>query len=1058
MKKILFFSGLCVSLLSYAQPWKDFSDSAKFYQDKRNNNKAVDFYEKAITELKKDSMGTASYTSHCHRLAILYFGMGKYDKAGPLLQEVRQLRIKLVGKSHIDYARSTGNLGTYYSRIGQYDKAEPLIIECRDSTARILGRENGEYANVTNSLGLLYKNMGAFEKAEPLYIEAKQVREKIFGKEHADYASSASNLGTLYQAMGLFEKADTLYREALKIREKVIGKENGDYASSLNNIAILNRMMGRFDEAEKLYIESMQIRERVLGKEHPDYSASLNNLAVLYWATGQFEKVEPLHLEAMSLREKIFGKNSFEYTQSGNNLATFYKDMGQYEKAEKMYNEMMQIEAQVLGKEHSEYAICVNNLAILYMKMNQYAKAEPLYIEAKQIREKALGKEHPDYANSCDNLGILYAEMGQHEKSKQLFEEAKQVNKTIFGNDHPEYANSCGNLASYYMDNGQFELAEKLFLETQRIYENSYGKSSIDYIINSENLAMVYWALNNTQKASEYFAEAVKARDSNLKYIFRFASEKEKRDYLQNMSDLDQKILSFSLATNSIHNQGFLYDLSLSSRNAILSSSQQLRQAIINSANNMLLGKYDQWINTREQLAFWLSKPVEARLKRDSLLEAGSNTLEQELTRLSADFKQQQQDITWQTVQQSLKPDEAAIEFVEFQYHNGKKWVDSIYYVALVLRKDIPEPELIYLFEKRQLENILDQKGVAYNTSIDALYTSPVLYDLIWKPLESKLTTASKIYYATAGQLHVLNLAALSMGNNKILNDKYKLVALNTTSSVIYKKDETINASDNILLYGGIIYSADSTSLVEASKKYNVDEGLASRSIGLTLAEPDEIPTLPSTEIEVDAIAQEAKHSGYSVKTIKGLDANEESVKSVDIDQNVSVFHFATHGFFNPNQIHLSVKQSLSGGKAFMLSDDPLMRSGLMLAGANNVWSGKPVKSIQDGILTGYEISNLYLPKAKLVVLSACETGLGKIEGSEGVNGLQRAFKIAGAQNLVMSLWRIPDNTTAEFMQIFYKKLFSKESISQAFDEAQTYMKNKYKTEPHKWAGLILIQ
>ena len=141
-----------------------------------------------------------------------------------------------------------------------------------------------------------------------------------------------------------------------------------------------------------------------------------------------------------------------------------------------------------------------------------------------------------------------------------------------------------------------------------------------------------------------------------------------------------------------------------------------------------------------------------------------------------------------------------------------------------------------------------------------------------------------------------------------------------------------------------------------------------------------------------------------------------------------------------------------------MLSDDPLMRSGLMLAGANNVWSGKPVKGIQDGILTGYEISNLSLPNTKLVVLSACETGLGQIEGSEGINGLQRAFKIAGVKSLVMSLWRVPDNTTSEFMQLFYQKLFEKKNIRQAFDEAQALMKNKYKSQPHKWAGLILIQ
>ena len=1058
MKKILFFSCLFLSAILNAQPWKELSDSAKFYQDKRNNARSADFYERAIIELKKDSAGTATYTSHLHRLGILYFGMGKYDKAGPLLEEVRQLRIKLVGKRHIDYARSTGNLGQYYSTIGKYELAEPMLIESRDSTAMIFGKENGEYATATANLGLLYKNKGQYEKAEPFYVEALQVREKVFGKEHTEYANSVNNLGTFYQLVGMYEKADTLYNEALRIREKLLGKESPFYAASLNNIAILYRIMGRFNEAEKLYIESMQIRERALGREHPDFAGSLNNLAVLYWATGQFEKVEPLHLECIRIREKIHGKNSYEFTQSNNNLATFYKDMGQYKKAERMYLENIEIESKVLGKNHPEYAMCVNNLAILYMKQREFEKAEPYFLEAKLVREKVLGKDHPDYANSCDNLGIMYSDMRQFEKAKPLFEEAKQVYEKIFGNEHPIYANSCANLAGYYMDEEKFSMAEPLFHEAQRIYANSLGKTNISYIIAAGNLGMLYWALKDYNKANGYFSEAIKAKAENLKYIFRFASEKEKASYIKELNDLDQKFASFSLATGSLAKQGFLYDLSISNRNTILSSSQQLRQSIITSNNPVLTSKYDEWMNTREQVVFWLSKPVEARGSRDSLFGAKANALEQDLTRLSADFKRQQQEIDWKKIHQALRPGEASIEFTEFQYHNGKKWVDSIFYAALIVTKDRLEPELVYLFEKRELDTILHRSGSGYNNAIDKLYTSPSLYNLVWKPIENKLKGVSAVYFAAAGELHLVNFAAISTPDNKSLSDKYILTELNTTASVVDNKNETINASDHILLYGGIKYAADSTSLIKASSKYNTDNGLASRSPSLTLAEPDEIPMLPNTEIEVDAIASNAKKHGYSAMLIKGLDANEESVKSATINQNAAVFHFATHGFFNPNTIQIPGRQSLSGGKAFMLSDDPLMRSGLMLAGANNVWSGKPLKGIQDGILTGYEISNLYLPNTKLVVLSACETGLGNIEGSEGVNGLQRAFKLAGAKNLLMSLWRVPDNTTAEFMQIFYEKLFSKKTISQAFGEAQTFMKNKYRNEPHKWAGLILVQ
>ena len=142
----------------------------------------------------------------------------------------------------------------------------------------------------------------------------------------------------------------------------------------------------------------------------------------------------------------------------------------------------------------------------------------------------------------------------------------------------------------------------------------------------------------------------------------------------------------------------------------------------------------------------------------------------------------------------------------------------------------------------------------------------------------------------------------------------------------------------------------------------------------------------------------------------------------------------------------------------FRQSDNPLFRSGLLLSGANAAWKGKPIEGVEDGVLTAYEVSNLYLPNTKLVVLSACETGLGDIQGNEGVYGLQRAFKIAGVQNLVMSLWKVPDKETSEFMQEFYKNIFAKQSISDAFYNAQTVMKNKYRNEPYKWAAWILVR
>ena len=192
---------------------------------------------------------------------------------------------------------------------------------------------------------------------------------------------------------------------------------------------------------------------------------------------------------------------------------------------------------------------------------------------------------------------------------------------------------------------------------------------------------------------------------------------------------------------------------------------------------------------------------------------------------------------------------------------------------------------------------------------------------------------------------------------------------------------------------------------------------------------------------------------------VSGINATEESFKALNGQASPSVLHIATHGFFfpDPKQTDSIQRKFESSAKVFRQSDNPLFRSGLLFAGANNAWQGNPVSGIEDGIVTAYDVSNMYFPNTKLVVLSACETALGDIQGSEGVYGLQRAFKIAGVKNLVMSLWKVPDAETSEFMQLFYNNMFNKQSVSDAFYHAQTTMKNKYRNEPVKWAAWVLV-
>ncbi len=1054
IQKTIPFFLLFISCQASGQVWKEQVDSAKVFQDQKNNAKAIEYYEKANGLLKIDSALTTSYQRNSNEIGDLYVAMGQYSKAEPFYIEAKQVIEKLEGKDNADYAASCNNLGRVYRLMGQYEKSEVLLIEAKNLREKIFGKENADYATTCNNLAILYFEVGQYETARPFYVEAKEIREKVLGTEHIDYAASLNNLGILSMVTGKPDEAEPLYLEAKRIREKVLGKEHPFYAASCNNLGALYLETGQYKKAEPLYLEAKQIREKTLGNQHPEYAASCNNLAILYMDIGNYDQAELLYAEALQIGEKVLGIRHPEYAKSCINLALLYRTLGQYDKAERLFVEARKVLREVLGNETIEYAKSCNNLGALYMGMGDYDKAAPLYDEARQIWKKVLGSEHPEYAKSCNNLALIYMNSGAYEQAEPLFLETNQIREKVFGKTHPDYAEGCDNLGVLYAHMGQYSKSLTLHLLAKEIRETSLSKEHTKYIESCINLGNVYWKMGDFAQATKYYTEAFNAQRDQTKRIFAFTTEPEKQSYIKKINELRDIFLSYSL-TAADEYSNMAYAVSLANRNVILSSSQQIRQSIYNTNDTTLINKYNSWVSTREQLSFWYSKPLVDKKENLKLLEEKANRLEKDLTRSSGQFRKGQQEITWQKIQQSLTDKEAAIEFAEFQFHTGKRLTDSIYYIALVLRKDRPAPQMVQLFEKRQIDELL--KNAASWSAIDSLYSSPSVYKLVWQPLEKYLGNISRVYYSSAGLLHKINLASVISDKKTVLSDQYQLVHLNTTASISDQQDIFIAPSDKLLMYGGINFNADSAELKAAAKPYqlNDENSIALRGLNVTA---DRLPDLPYTEEEVDYITKFARQKKYSIKTLKGVEANEESVKALNGKNSPSVLHMATHGKFFADPENVNPGKSLTGGKTFAQSDNPLLRSMLLLAGANNAWSGKSVSGIQDGVLTAYEISNLYLPNTKLVVLSACETALGDIQGSEGVYGLQRSFKMAEVKNLIMSLWSVPDNTTAEFMQVFYDHLLDKKSVNEAFNLTQKIMRNKYKANPHKWAGIILIQ
>jgi CHAT domain-containing protein len=434
-------------------------------------------------------------------------------------------------------------------------------------------------------------------------------------------------------------------------------------------------------------------------------------------------------------------------------------------------------------------------------------------------------------------------------------------------------------------------------------------------------------------------------------------------------------------------------------------------------------------------------------------------------------------------VQSALGQGEAAIEFAHYQFLAPQPTATTNY-VALVLLPGATAPYFVPLFEEKQLAALLpkrNESGKLPAEGLNRLYAANTsqLYALLWKPLEPYLAGVKTIYFSPTGLLHQLDIPAIGLpgGKGAILADRYAMVDMGSTRQLAAPKAEAVAglevdgqhrfSGQEALLFGGIDYDLDSTAIAQHSTvpSDELDAELSLRNRGLQLDWMDSTDrggtwsALPWTMVEVVALEQMLKEQGLRPTLLQGSAATEEAFKQRK-GQGPLILHLATHGYFFPAPKKADAQQGPEAGQVIKTSALPMIRSGLILAGGNYAWKeGKPAKAgMEDGILTAYEISQMNLANTELVVLSACETGLGDIQGNEGVYGLQRAFKIAGAKYIIMSLWQVPDYQTQQLMSSFYDFwLQGKLPIPDAFRSAQKTMREKF-ADPFYWAGFLLVQ
>lgn len=916
------------------------------------------------------------------------------------------------------------------------------------------------YISALSYLSYSYWEIGSHDTAI-------QIEDSIIGLYrllHADnilnYAISLERLALYYHFLGNYTNAINLLKQALEVKKEIHGENHHEYAITLNNLAVCYDNIGDYNAAMELHRQALEIEKMAVGEDHPDYATSLNNLATAYQRLGNHTTALELHLRALEIEIPTLGYYHTNCATTINNIGSSYFCIGDYLGAIEFFKLALEIIKITLGENHPDYAGSLNNLADCYKRLGNYATAIELNQQALMIKKNFLGENHPEYAESLRHVANDNNYLGDYNTAIELHKQALEVYKCVFGENHPNYAATLNDLASCYCDLGNYATAIKLDQQALMIKKNIFGENHPDYAVSLSNLIFNYYKNRKYNHIAPLWHKEYKALKIYVLSQFRQQTSEQRYVFWHNEISLDivaPNNIYARVLSNDKQSMGLSYNSLLFSKGVILASDIEFDKVIRESGDTVLLEKFKELRTTRAILNTYYNKPIAERPEGEvERLEARAEVLEKDLLAGSkeyADFTRRL-EIEWQDVQAALGDKDVTIEILAADEHIDED--TPPYYAALVLRKGWDAPKFVELCGAEELQAYFDsENGLAmmYRET-----NSKKLYDLIWGKLAEHINEGDNVYFSPGGLLHQVNVELLQDADGRLANEKYNLHRVSSTRELCFEKPKI--AHSEAVLYGGLRYDLDSTTMIAQSRAVRPEEEhYAMRGLQLDSLR-GKLNYLSASKTEVEKISKQMNQHGIKTTLYVEQIGNEESFKALS-GKKTPIIHLATHGFFFKNE-EAKVKpffRMMSMDQERPRPDNSLRRSGLAFAGAQKAWDGEEIpKGIDDGVMLAQEIASMDLAGTDLVVLSACETGLGEIN-SEGVFGLQRAFKKAGVQTLIMSLWKVHDEATALFMQTFYDNLLSGKSKRDSFAAAQMALRKHrdYGKDPAYWAAFVML-
>lgn len=923
-----------------------------------------------------------------------------------------------------------------------------------------LGIYDPNYVIITSDLGLSLWYEGKPKEALIHLSKALELNNELYDLDHEEVNKSLLNLGnlqaelgndslalTFYQRINYTEAHSYIYWSAINAAVDLLTLENVIKAKAYfqqRKTALLTNYpdLPRHDLIEVNFLTlkinltlndhvKSEILIKQLSKSVPlDNSENrASNLVRLNYYKGRVSLArKKFSLAEVAFKQvlKISHPEMGEYTSSLALLAELYRQSGNYQEASNYYHRALKNCENYNYNYYQDCRLLKNNLASLYLDFNKSDSASLLYNE---ILASGVGKYKDSiYYAVLFGQGILMINQNRLNEAQDHFGAMK--NDQNIQRDTLLLGNLYHHLGLIALLRKELEPANDHFKKALNYKRNYYHDESIELRSTINHLALISWELGEFDLSIQYLEQVLQLIQKEINFVFPSLTLIEQASYYQDLKVEFERFYSLVISSLGTNHQFLkkLYQHQIQMKGLLFNFEKQ-RTKLVSNVNDESLSLYHQQLkDTRKEVAsYYLSNTPNTKRSASIIdsLQRKTRELEKNISTYLPELATTEIP-SWSVMQQSLQEDEAFVNIVQFRKFasSEQEWVkgddqlrfgftDSIFYAALVTTTETKEAPLLVLLK---YGNYLETRANYYlNNAITFNVKDQNSYQYYWEPIDKVIEDKKRVYVCNDGIFNTINIATVYDHERKTyMIDKYEIVyTLNPGRKVVPQTLSSLK-SRQITLFGNPDFGSTKASGSERNAAFRFED-------------------LPGTALELRQIEKKFLAQDWTVNTMSQKEANKSNLEGIETPD---VLHIATHGFYKENQYFAGVSYSL-------------LNAGLAMAS-----SGAGKESSQ--ILTAYEASNLPLYATNLVTLSACETGVGRLENGEGIYSLQRAFLTAGAKRVITSLWKVDDNITADFMSYYYGQLINGKTYQEALTASQLYIKSKV-DDPKSWGGFILV-